>query len=47
MELQKQEPAFRFPAQIIRDTKLSSSAKQLALAIFSLLGHDGALRSGA
>ena len=41
MMQKKQEPAFRFPAQLIRDTKLSPSAKQLALGIFSLLGPDG------
>ena len=41
MMQQKQEPAFRFPAQLIRDTNLSPSAKQLALGIFSLLGPDG------
>lgn len=41
MMQQKQEPAFRFPAQLIRDKNLTPSAKQLALAVFSLLGRDG------
>lgn len=36
----KQEPCFRFPAQLIRDIKLSPSARQITLAVFSLLEQD-------